>query len=156
MKKNGFTLIELMIVIAIIGILAVVAVPQYNQYSKRSKFSEVKTSVSPIKASVEVCLAQNAGNLLCGTTNPDPSIIRGGVTTAMLTRAASATLVGTVALTNTGPAGEPVITSSPIAGDDKFETTDTYILTAIVQPVAGENAVIDWRESGVGCTKGYC
>jgi len=156
MRKNGFTLIELMIVIAIIGLLAAVAIPQYNQYTKRSKFSEVKSSVSPIKAAVEVCFAQNAGNFLCGTTDPDPNSIRGGVTTAMLERAASATLVGTVALTNSGPAGEPVITSAPVLNNDKFEITDTYILTAIVETVAGENAITDWHESGVGCTKGYC
>lgn len=156
MKKNGFTLIELMIVIAIIGLLAAVAVPQYNQYTKRSKFSEVKVSVSPIKTAVEVCFHRNAGNALCGTTNPDPNIIKSGITTAVLERAASAKLVGSITLTNTGPAGEPVITAAPTANEDKFETTDTYILTANVQLITGESSITDWHESGEGCVKGYC
>jgi len=156
MKDKGFTLIELMIVIAIIGILAAVAVPQYTQYTKRSKYSEVKLSVSPIKTAVEVCFQRNSGSLLCGSTNPDPDIIRSGITSAVLERAASASLVGTITLKSDGPAGEPVITASPVAGNDKFETTDTYILTAVVEPIADENNVTDWRESGKACVKGYC
>ena len=51
-RENGFTLIELMIVIAIIGILAAVAVPQYGQYTKRAKFSEVISATAPIKLSL--------------------------------------------------------------------------------------------------------
>jgi len=156
MKKNGFTLIELMIVIAIIGILAAVAIPQYSQYTKRAKFSEVKLAVSPIKTAVEVCFQRNAGDLLCGTTNPDAALIRSGVTTAILERAAAASLVGTITLTDTGPSGGPVITSSPAADINNFETTDTYIVTAKVETIANENAITDWLESGVGCTKGYC
>ena len=50
--QKGFTLIELMIVIAIIGILAAVAVPQYSQYTKRAKFADVIAQTSPFKTAV--------------------------------------------------------------------------------------------------------
>lgn len=58
-KQAGFTLIELMIVIAIIGILAAVAVPQYGTYTKRAKFAELVASVSPIKLAFSSCVQTN-------------------------------------------------------------------------------------------------
>ena len=154
--QKGFTLIELMIVIAIIGILAAVAVPQYSQYTKRAKFSEVKLAVSPIKSAVELCYQRNAGNVLCGTTDPDATKVSSGVTTAMLTRAASAKLVASVTLGNGGTNDGPIITATPVDGSEGFKTADTYITSGLVETVAGELSITDWAESGGGCTAGYC
>ena len=50
--QKGFTLIELMIVIAIIGILAAIALPAYQDYTTRSKVSEVIIMASPAKLAV--------------------------------------------------------------------------------------------------------
>jgi len=151
--QKGFTLIELMIVIAIIGILAAVAVPQYSQYTKRAKFSEVKLAVSPIKSGVELCYQRNAGNTDCGTVAP--TTVQSGITAAMLTRAASATLVGSVTLTDGGPANAPIVTAIPAALEG-FTAADTYVITGVLAVIAGENTITDWTETGVGCDNGYC
>ncbi len=54
--QKGFTLIELMIVVAIIGILAAIAVPAYQNYTLKSRYSEVVNAVAPFKLAVEMCV----------------------------------------------------------------------------------------------------
>ena len=53
-NQKGFTLIELMIVVAIIGILAAIALPAYQTYTQKSKFSEVVMSTTAFKTAFEV------------------------------------------------------------------------------------------------------
>ena len=63
-SQKGFTLIELMIVIAIIGILAAIALPQYQTYTKKARFSEVVLAASSAKGLVDVCFqTRGAGDL---------------------------------------------------------------------------------------------
>ncbi len=62
--QKGFTLIELMIVVAIIGILAAVALPAYQDYTKRAKMSEVILASSACRTSItEVYQSNNAASL---------------------------------------------------------------------------------------------
>jgi type IV pilus assembly protein PilA len=61
--QQGFTLIELMIVVAIIGILASVALPAYQDYTLKSKVANVFRSTHSIKTAIASCFAENGGTL---------------------------------------------------------------------------------------------
>jgi type IV pilus assembly protein PilA len=54
--QNGFSLIELMIVVAIIGILSIIAIPSYQDYIKRARFAEVIAATEPFKTSIALAL----------------------------------------------------------------------------------------------------
>ncbi|HEY9106727.1 MAG TPA: prepilin-type N-terminal cleavage/methylation domain-containing protein [Roseateles sp.] len=60
--QQGFTLIELMIVVAIIGILAAVALPQYRTYTTRAKAANALTVGDQYKAAVALCILEKGGS----------------------------------------------------------------------------------------------
>ncbi|ENX60368.1 MULTISPECIES: pilin [Acinetobacter] len=69
--QKGFTLIELMIVVAIIGILAAIAIPQYQNYIAKSQVSRVMSETGSLKTVIETCIldGKTAANCELGWTN---------------------------------------------------------------------------------------
>ena len=80
-NQEGFTLIELMIVVAIIGILAAVAIPAYSDYSAKATFSEAVLMTGKMKTEVSLAMQTNGPASLTGVSGGWKSI-PANVTTA--------------------------------------------------------------------------
>lgn len=63
--QKGFTLIELMIVIAIVAVLATIAIPSYQNYTKKAAISELLQAAAPYRAEVELCIYNTGAKDSC-------------------------------------------------------------------------------------------
>jgi len=148
--QQGFTLIELMIVVAIIGILAAIAIPAYQDYIARSQMSEamvladgLKTPVAEASVQTGVCPNNTAANAAASGIGIDTSISGKYVLSVHTGTGAypNCTIVATMR-----PAASNVV-SAGIAGATLTMTMNASIATGALVNNAGGLGSIEW-----GCT----
>ena len=97
-NQKGFTLIELMIVVAIIGILAAIALPAYQNYVQKAKFSELLNASAGAKTAVEICFQSNGALTNCtADQNGVPGNITADADTVGVSTSAGVITVSTTA-----------------------------------------------------------
>ena len=130
--ESGFTLIELMIVVAIIGVLASLALPAYSNYTKKAKFAEVVSAGSAVKSSIDVCYQTKGALGLCDEFS-ELSIaalsVTGGANVASVTidtttageiEVTGATTVDSATYTLTPSAANGTLTWAAVCSNDAF------------------------------------
>ena len=113
--QKGFTLIELMIVVAIIGILAAVALPAYQDYTVRGRVSELAILGSAMKATVTENIANNGGVIAAGACKGVTNL---AVATDNTLSSVCTDTTGVIAVTGSAKAKSVVLTLTPVVNAD--------------------------------------
>ena len=145
--QQGFTLIELMIVVAIIGILAAIAIPQYQDYVTRAKWQDAITTLESTKVQTAECIQNSSGDPTACDDDASLQAVNGGTFTMPTTGAKGAVAISRGAFTaGTNGIGGTAVFS--LVGDATVGGC-TVTATGTVTP---SNLVWSYANSS-GCTK---
>lgn len=126
--QQGFTLIELMIVVAIIGILAAVALPAYQDYTARAQASEAMTLLGGLKVPTSEALSNNVLAQACSTAASVPN-------------------------TAVAPDPDNSVPAGALAAENNLVLSGKYVATIVATPNAGTNTCMltaTFKTTGVG------
>lgn len=146
--QAGFTLIELMIVVAIIGILAAVAIPAYSDYTVKAKVANALSSVGSLKTAVALC-AQEGGDLAKCNTTDNTTLPAFTPTKEVTTATVTGSGVITLTLLDIGKnTATKTITMTPTLGTTAMTWANTTTISATDNAAA--NAAILKNNIGSG------